>query len=119
MLIFFLSLTFYRCKERDIINGNTGKVKYVESNVIFLESSKGVLAVFPVFENGCQYYPLVPAYSSTVHKIMGQDLDHVTLAFDLRTLSPAVGYVALSSVSSFDKVVPMLRLRKSHFFNIG
>ena len=49
---------------------------------------------------------------------MGQDLDHVTLAFDLITLSPAVGYVALSRVSSFDKVVPMLRLRKSHFFNI-
>ena len=71
------------------------------------------MAVFPVFENGCQYYPLVATYSSTVHEIMGQDLDHITLAFDLRTLSPAVGYVA-----SFNKVVPMLRLRKSHFFNI-
>ena len=69
------------------------------------------MAVFPVFENGCQYYPLLATYSSTVHEIMGQDLDHITLAFDLRTLSPAVGYVA-----SFDKVVPMLRLRKSHFF---
>ena len=44
---------------------------------------------------------------------MGEDLDHIILAFDLRTLSPTVGYVA-----SFDKVVPMLRLRKSDFFNI-
>ena len=95
-----------------------GKVKYVENNTIFLESSKGILAVFPVFGNGCQYYPSVTGYSSTVQKIMGQDLYHVTLAFDWRTLSPAIGYVS-SRVSSFDKVVPMLRLWKSLFFNIG
>ena len=68
------------------------------------------MAVFPVFENGCQYYPLVATYSSTVHEIMGEDLDHVTLAFELRTLSPAIGCAALSRVSSFHKVVPMLRL---------
>ena len=73
------------------------------------------MAVFPVFENDCQYYPLGATYSSSVHEIMGQDLDYVTLGFVLRTLSPALGYVALSRVSSFDKVVPMLRLRKSHF----
>ena len=49
---------------------------------------------------------------------MGQDLDYVTLALVLRTLSPAVVYVALSRVSSFDKVVPMLGLRKSHFLTL-
>ena len=59
-----------------------GKVKYVENNTIFLESLKGILAAFPVFGNGCQYYPSVTGYSSTVQKIMGQDLYHVTLAFD-------------------------------------
>ena len=58
-------------------------------------------------------------YCSTVHKKMGQDLYHVILAFDLGTLAPAVGYVALPRVSSFDKVVPMLRLRKNHFINNG
>ena len=101
-----------------IINGNTGKVKYLENNTIFLESLKGILPIFLVFENACQYYPLGAWYSSTVHKIIGQDLHDITLAFDLRTLSPTVGYVALSRVSSFDKVVPMLRLRKSHFLTL-
>ena len=116
----FVSFIFCRCKERHITNGNTGKVKYVQNSIVFLESPLGMLAVFPVFEDDChQYYPLVGGYSSTVHKIMGEDLDHVTLAFDLKTLSPAVGYVALSRVSSFDNVIPMLRLRKSHFINIG
>ena len=48
---------------------------------------------------------------------IGQTLEHITLAFDIRMLSPAVGYVALSRVSSIDNVVPLLRLRKSHFIN--
>ena len=47
--------------------------------------------------------------------VIVQTLEHITLAFDIRMLSPAVGYVALSRVSSFDNVVPLLRLRKSHF----
>ena len=87
--------------------------------MLFFDSSKWILVVFSVFEKGCHYYPLVAGYTSTIHKIMGQDLDHVTLAFDLNTLSPAVGNVALSRLFSFDKVVPKLRLRKSHFVNIG
>ena len=49
---------------------------------------------------------------------MGQTLGHMTLAFDIRMLSPGVGYVALSRVSSLDNIVPLLRLRKSHFINI-
>ena len=77
-------------QKKTFINKNTRKVKYVENNTIFLESSKGILAPFPVLENGCQYYLLVAGYSSTVIKIMGQDLDHVTLAFDFRTLSPDI-----------------------------
>ena len=47
--------------------------------------------------------------------VIVQTLEYITLAFDIRMLSPAVGYVALSRVSSIDNVVPLLRLRKSHF----
>ena len=75
---FCLSSKFSRCKKRHIVNENTRKVKYVKNNTIFLESSKGILAAFPVLENGSQYYLLVAGYSSTVFKIIGQDLDHVT-----------------------------------------
>ena len=47
--------------------------------------------------------------------VIVQTLEHITLAFDIHMLSPAIGYVALSRVSSIDNVVPLLRLRKSHF----
>ena len=96
----------------------TGRVKYCEGNTIFVQNNSGeVIPVFPVYCEGRQYFPIVPAYASTVHKIMGQTLQHITLVFDIRTLSLTVGYVALSRVSSLDNVVPLLGLRKSHFLN--
>ena len=70
-----------------------------------------------MYDKGQEYFPIVPGYASTVRKVIGQALQHVTLAFDISMLSPAVGYVALSRVSSIDNVVPLLRLRKSHFIN--
>ena len=63
--------------------------------------------------NGQPYYPITAAYSSTVHKVMGQDMEHVTLALETRVLPPAVGYVALTRVRNLDCNVPMLKLRKN------
>ena len=80
-------------------------------------NSKLMVPVFPVYSNGQQCYPIVAGYASTIHKVVGQTLHHVTLAFDMPILCPAVGYIALSRVSSLDNVVPLLRLRKSHFIN--
>ena len=75
------------------------------------------MPVFPVFINGQPYYPVTAAYSSTVHKIMGQDMEHVMFAFENKVLPPAVGYVALTRVRNLDCIVPMLKLRKKHFIN--
>ena len=76
-----------------------------------------MVPAFPVHHDRQPYYPIVAGYCFTMHKVMGQTLPHVTLVFDSQFLSPAVGYVALSRVSSLDNVVPMLRLRKTHFIN--
>ena len=97
----------------------TGKVKYIDGNTIFVETNtNAIIPVFAVFKDGQQYFPLVAGYASTVHKVMGQILQHVTCVFDIQMLSPTVGYVALSRVSSLDNVVPLLRLKRSHFINI-
>ena len=97
----------------------TGKIKYVEGNIIFIQASENIIPVFAVYNHGQQYFPIFASYASTVHKVMGQTLQHITLAFDIRMLSPVVGYVALSRVSSINRVVPLLRLRRSHFINSG
>ena len=88
----------------------------VKTTKFFIKNrSNEIIRVFAVYCEGQKYFPVVPAYASTGHKIMGQTLQHITLVFDIRILSPAVGYVALSRVSSLDNVVPLLQLRKSHF----
>ena len=67
----------------------TGKIKYVEGNIIFVQASNKIIPVFAVYDNGQQYFPIVAGFASTVHKVMGPTLDHITLAFDIRMLSPA------------------------------
>ena len=107
-----------RCKERLVVNGNSGKVKYIHDGIIFVQSEKYILPIFHVYDNQVCYYPIVPGYASTVHKIMGQDIPRFTLAFDLKTLLSGVGYVALSRANSIGNIVPLLRLRKIHFYNV-
>ena len=84
---------------------------------IFIQTANVMVPVFSVYRGGQEYFPIVAGYASTIHKVMGQKLQHVTLAFDTRMLSPALWYKALSRVSSLDNVVPLLPLRKSHFIN--
>ena len=79
-----------------------------------LQNSTGLIPVFPVFVNGQAYYPVTAAYSSTVHKVMGHDMEHVTLAFENKLLPAAVGYVVLTRVRNLQSIVPMLKLRKKH-----
>ena len=99
-----------------MVNGTVGRVKYIWNGTIMLENSTGLIPVFPVFLNG-QPYPVTAAYSSTVHKIIGQDMEHITLAFENKVLPAAVRYVALTRVQNLDCIVPMLKLREKHFNN--
>ena len=82
----------HRCKEQLMINGNIGKVKYVEGKIVFITCNNSMLVpVFPVYSNRMAYYPVLPGFASTVQKVMGQDLPHMTLVFDIKNMSPAAG----------------------------
>ena len=78
----------------------TGKIKYIKGNIIFMQSCDKIIPIFAVYNKGQEYFLIVPGYASTVHKVIGQTLQHVTLVFDISMLSPAVGCVALSRVLS-------------------
>ena len=94
-----------------------GRVHDCEGQTIFINSGCKIIPVFPIYRDRTSYHPMVAGYCFTIHKIMGQTLKHITLVFDTRHLAPAVGYVALSRVSPINNVVPMIRLRKTHFVN--
>lgn len=57
-----------------------------------------LLAVHPwTSENRVVHFPLRLGYSSTLHKVQGATLPHVTLWLDVANM-PAAAYVALSRV---------------------
>ena len=100
-------ITENRCKRTKYVNGAAGTVSYRHGDVFFIQSKDVMIPVFPVYSSNVKYYPLRPAYASTVHKIQGQTLNHVTLVFDMESITCGMGYVAVSRVPSLDKVVPM------------
>ena len=109
-------ITQNRCKKTRYVNGITGTIAFFRDDTYFLRSDDQTIPIFPLFnEHQVMYYPLRSAYATTIHKIQGQTLDHVTLVFDMPSITPGMGYVALSRVASLDRVVPMLRLTRSHF----
>ena len=57
---------FHRCKERLVVNGMSGKIKYVEGNTIFTQTANVMVPVFPAFRDGQQYYPIVAGYARNI-----------------------------------------------------
>ena len=51
----------------------TGRVKYLKDETIYIEnSSNDIIPAFPVYSAEQQYFPILAAYATTIHKIMGQ-----------------------------------------------
>ena len=115
LILYSLPSLLNRCKEKLAVNGLSGKVKCIKDNTIFIQSGTSIIPVFKEYADGQKYHPIVAGYAPTIHKVMGQTLSHVTLVFDMRVI--AIGYVALSRVSSLGNV-PLLQLRKAHFINL-
>ena len=61
----------------------TGKVQYYDGQTIFIKSEDNLIVVFPVYRDRTPYYPLVPAYCFTVHKVMGQTQDTYLQPLDM------------------------------------
>ena len=108
-------ITENKCKTTRYVNGTCGVVHSIVGVTIFIISNEKIIPVFPGIKEKVHYYPLKPGYATTVHKIQGQTLAHVTLVFNMPRLTSAVGYVAISRVKNLDSIKTMFLLKKSHF----
>ena len=99
------------------MNGVTGKVKMWDNAIIYIETDSYVVPVFQVHDEttGKQYYPVLAAYATTVHKVQGQRLKHVTIVFEHEFTTKGLGYTAISRVKELKNVVPLLKLCRDHF----
>ena len=61
------------------------------------------------------FVPIRRWYASTIAKVQGQTLDHVTIWFDMMTLPYGCAYVAISRVRSLNNLWFLTRPLTTHF----
>eukprot|EP00959_Pyramimonas_sp_CCMP1952_P105574 2207312-Pyramimonas_sp.AAC.1 len=76
-----------------------GVVVGMAGDAVVVRTDQGrLISVYPwTAETHVVHYPMRLGYATTLHKVQGATLDHVTLWLDLAGM-PAAAYVALSRV---------------------
>ena len=100
-----LHLTRNLNKPLDFVNGMEATVRSLDaaSGCLRVTTATGKdLALFPLTEEledggSVTCYPARPGYASTIHKLQGAELAHITIWLDMRRFR-AGGYVAISRV---------------------
>ena len=90
-------------KEVGFVNGMGATVLGMDNGNVVVRTDQGRrLAVHPwTSENRVAHFPMRLGYASTLHKVQGLTLPHVTLWLDVANM-PAAAYVALSRVELDD-----------------
>ena len=86
-------------KDVGYVNGMPATVLRMDRNGVLVRTEQGrVLSVYPwTSEEKRTFYPFRLGYASTLHKVQGATLQHITLWLDVCNM-PAAAYVALSRV---------------------
>ncbi|CAK0883129.1 unnamed protein product, partial [Prorocentrum cordatum] len=86
-------------KAAGYVNGMGAEFLGMEGDAVCVRTDQGrVASVYPwTSENRTVHYPLRLGYASTLHKVQGATLQHITLWLDIAGM-PAAAYVALSRV---------------------
>ena len=60
------------------------------------------------------YYPIRLGYASTIHKVQGNEFEHITIYLDVPYM-PAAGYTALSRVATSGQYLIGGTVKRRHF----
>ena len=94
-----ITLTRSMNKKIGFVNGMGATVLAMGQSGPLVRTDQGkIILIWPYTnENRVTAFPFRLGYASTLHKVQGATLDHITLWLDLANM-PAAGYVALSRV---------------------
>ena len=109
-------------KGSDFINGMEALVKSYDpaSRCVHVLTKTGRnLAIYPITDwvQDCGYvtaYPIRAGYASTIHKLQGAELEHITVWLDIPFMK-AAGYVALSRVQRDGDYLLGGKVTRRHF----
>ena len=98
-----ITLTKNENKRIGFVNGMGATVLGMDHGNLIVRTEENVrLVVHPIHdENLVLSFPVRPGYASTLHKVQGATLDHITVWLDTPNV-PAAAYVAISRVQ-YDK----------------
>ena len=111
-----ITLTKNLNKKSGYVNGMGCLVEgRLNDGVVVITDQGRRLVVYPWTSPAkVQHYPFRVGYASTIHKMQGQTLDHLTLWLDIPNM-PAAAYVALSRVR-MDRDWRIMGARTTHHF---
>lgn len=95
-------------KKNGVINGQTAHILNYKQGTVFLKlPNSNIVAVHLVMqltETGekTTYYPIVPAYATTIWKIQGQTLRKVVIRLDCPYVPQGTSYVVLSKLRKLE-----------------
>ena len=117
-----LHLTRNLDKAGDFVNGMECKVLSwnPRANCLFVRTKTG--KEIPVYQytdpspdaQNCSFFPVRLGYASTIYKLQGSELEHITIYLDVPG-QPAAAYVALSRVKDNDSYLFGGQYTREHF----
>ena len=116
-----IRLTHNVNKEEGFVNGNTGTVRLVlRQDVYVMESPHHAsILVYPITVKGRRYLPVTYGYSTTMRRAQGATLDAVGLRFDHRLPDRGYAYVGTSRAKSQACVFHIGTLRQTDWLPVG
>ena len=114
-------ITENRHKSIHFVNGMVATVKYIRNkNIIVKTSLNHLLTIYPITDkDGVIFYPIKPNYASTIYKVQGQTLPHVTVWFDTNFVGPGTAYVACSRTAYISQLLFLQKPKPCHFIPVS
>eukprot|EP00969_Alexandrium_andersonii_P115876 5124673-Alexandrium_andersonii.AAC.1 len=107
-------------KEDDYVNGMQCTVEAFDDRTKALRvrtKTNHRLVITPwtdTEKHNAVYYPVRAGYASTIHKVQGDEFEHITIYLDVQGM-PAAGYTALSRVATSNKYLLGGHVTRKHF----
>ena len=105
-------------KDAGLVNGAKCVVLNITEHGIRVETNTGCVVIRHFYQNGRKFLPLARAYASTLAKMQGTTLEHITIMPDVIRV-PAAGYVAVSRVRSLSDCWFLVRPDRVFFVPSG
>ena len=114
-------LTYNVSKDNGFVNGNTGTVRLVlRQDVFVLETRQHTsVLVYPITLRGRKFLPVSYGYATTMRRAQGGTMDNIGLYFDRPLPDRGYAYVGTSRAKARSNVFHLGKIRRTDWLPVG